>query len=227
VDSHQRLRRPQIQFPSIRKQDRRWARNDEKKAEVFAAHLFKVFKLHPRKITIDEEKKLLTDINIPTQMVAPIMPFTINEVRAAIRILNSKKAPGYYLITSQVLQKLPEKGIRFITQFYNAVLRQGFFPSQWKVAQIIMIQKPGKPTEFAESYSPINLLPVLSKLFGKLLLSGISEIMERQKIIPNHQFGFRHKHASIEQIHRIVKKISIDMDARRYCTAAFLDVSGV
>jgi len=67
------------------------------------------------------------------------MLFTVNEVRVAIRVLNPKKAPGYDLITNQVQQKLPEKSIRFITQLCNAVLRQSFFPPQWKVAQIIMI----------------------------------------------------------------------------------------
>jgi len=111
---------------------------------VFAVHLSKVFEPHPREITIDEERKLLTDTNTSAQMVVPVMPFTVNEVRTAIRMLNPKKTPGYDLITCQVLQKLPEKGIRFITQLCNAVLRQGFFPTQWKIAQIIMIQKPGK-----------------------------------------------------------------------------------
>jgi len=140
------------------------------------------------------------DTNISAQILAPAMPFSVNEVQAAIRVLNPKKEPGYDLITNQVLQKLLEKGIRFITQFYNVVLRRGFFPPQWKVAQIIMIQKPGKPAELAESYRPINLLPALSKLVEKLLLSRLSEIIERPKIIPNHQFGFRHRHATIEQI---------------------------
>jgi len=87
----------------------------EEKAEVLAVHLFKVFKPHPREITIDEEKKLLTDTNTSAQMAVSLMPFTVNEVRAAIKVLNPKKAPGYDLITNDVLQKLPEKGIRFIT----------------------------------------------------------------------------------------------------------------
>jgi len=108
------------------------------------------------------------------------MLFIVNEVRAAIRVLNHKKTPRYDLITNQVLQKLPEKGIRFITQSYNAVLRQGFFLPQWKVAQIVMIQKPSKPAELAESYRPISLLPVLSKLFAKLLLSRLLKIIERE-----------------------------------------------
>jgi len=127
-------------------------------------HLSKIFESHPHEITIDEEKNLLTDTNTSAQMAAAAMPFTVNIVRAAIRVLNPKKTPGYDLITNQALQKLPEKGIRFIIQLCNAV-KQDFFSPQWKVAQIIMIQKTGKPPELAESYRPISLLPVLSKLF--------------------------------------------------------------
>jgi len=69
------------------------SRSDEEKAEVFAVHFSKIFEPHPREITIDEEKKLLTDTNTSAQMAVPVMP------------------SGYDLITNQVLQKLPEKGI--------------------------------------------------------------------------------------------------------------------
>jgi len=87
-----------------------------------------------------------------------------------------------------------------------------------------MIQKPSKSAELAASYRRISLLPVLSKLFEKLLLQRLLEIIGKQKI-PNHPFGFRLRHVTTGQIHRIVKKINTDMDAGRYCTAAFLDVS--
>jgi len=44
-------------------------------------------------------------------------------------------------------------------------------------------------------------------------------------LILDHQFDFRSKHAIIEQIYRIVKRINNDMKAGRYCTAVFSDVS--
>jgi len=44
----------------------------------------------------------------------------------------------------------------------------------------LSLQKPGKPAELAESYKPINLLPVLSKLLEKLLFPRLSVIMEKQ-----------------------------------------------
>lgn len=47
------------------------------------------------------------------------------------------------LITGKMLQELPEGEIEYIIQLLNAILRIGLFLSQWKVAQIIIIQKPG------------------------------------------------------------------------------------
>jgi len=84
--------------------------------------------------------------------------------------------------------------------------------------------KPGKPAELIESYRLISSLPVLSKLFEKLLLSRINIIMENHRLIPEfdpHQFDFRCKHATTEQIHRIVKRINNDMEADRHCSAVF------
>jgi len=37
---------------------------------------------------------------------------------------------------------------------------RGFVPSQWKVAQIIMIQKPGEPAELAEYTNQLTPYPI-------------------------------------------------------------------
>jgi hypothetical protein len=34
--------------------------------------------------------------------------------------------------------------MKMLTILFNAILRTGIFPDQWKVAQIILIPKPGK-----------------------------------------------------------------------------------
>jgi len=44
------------------------------------SHLSKVFEPHPREITINEEKKLRTDINTPAKMISPARPITVKEV---------------------------------------------------------------------------------------------------------------------------------------------------
>jgi len=86
--------------------------------------------------------------------------------------------------------------------------------------QIIKIWKFGKAIEIAESiaYRPISLLSILSKVVEKLLLLKLCTIIEKHKLIPNHQFDFRCKNTIIEQIYnnRIVKKIDKNMEAGIY-----------
>jgi hypothetical protein len=80
----------------------------------------------------------------------------------------------------------------------------GYFPAQWKVAQTILILKPGKPPNELTSYRPISLLPTVSKVLEKLLLKPLLRMVENNRLIPNHQFSFRQGHSTIEQTHRIV-----------------------
>ena len=121
--------------------------------------------------------------------------------------------------------ELTEKGITYITYLFNAILRTNHFPDQWKKAQIIMIPKPGKDPNLVQSYRPISLLPILSKVFEKLFMKRLKPIIIQRKLIPNHQFGFRAQHGTTEQVHRVVNKVSRDLENKRYCSAAFLDIA--
>jgi len=166
-------------------QDKCSARSEKEKTDTFAEHLSKVFKHNLREIIRNEKNRFLSDNTIPAIQDTPTSLFTVNEVKVVIKHLYRKKAPGYDLITNQVLQKLPETAIKYITQLCNAVLKHGFFLFQWKVAQIILIQKSGKPAKVTETYRSISLLPVLSKLFERLLMSSLNIIMENHGLIPD------------------------------------------
>lgn len=88
-----------------------------------------------------------------------------------------------------------------------------------------MIHKPGKPKDQPSSYRPISLLSNLSKVLEKLILKRIIPIFNAVHILPDHQFGFRAQHSTIQQCHRIVDKISASLEQKKYCTAAFLDIA--
>jgi hypothetical protein len=98
--------------------------------------------------------------------------------------------PGYDLITGKILKELSIIGIKYRTQLFNAVLLKGYFPAQGKGAQIIIILKPGKPRNELTSYRPITLIPIVSKVFENILLKRLVPMVENNRLIPNHQFGF-------------------------------------
>jgi hypothetical protein len=88
-----------------------------------------------------------------------------------------------------------------------------------------MIAKPGKNPSEVTSYRPINLLPLLSKILEKIILKRLAPTLAANKVIPSHQFGFRPKHGTIQQVHRIIHRINNDLENKHYCTAAFLDIN--
>jgi hypothetical protein len=50
-------------------------------------------------------------------------------------------------------------------------------------------------------------------------------MVENNKLIPNHQFGYRQRLSTIEQTDRIVQRINEALENKKYCSAEFLDIS--
>jgi len=88
-----------------------------------------------------------------------------------------------------------------------------------------MIQKPDKAPEEPSSFRPISLLPVMSKLFEKLYTRRLMKNVDNKNLIPDHQFGFRAKHSSVEQVHRVEATIRQALKEEKFCPSVFLDVS--
>ena len=86
-----------------------------------------------------------------------------------------------------------------------------------------MLHKLGKDPHQTASYRPISLLPVFSKILEKIIYCRIKTIIETKKPIPDHQFGFRNRHSTIEQMHRLINEIIIALENKEYCTALLMD----
>jgi hypothetical protein len=145
------------------------ARNPDEKAHAFANHLTQVFQPHPSEHAPDETEEFIQMLENPYQLEPPINRLKSTEVQAVINRIHPKKSPGYDLIIGKIFKQLPTIGIQYLTQLFNASLLKRYFPAQWKVAQIILILKPGKPAHELASYRPISLFLIVSKIFEKFL----------------------------------------------------------
>jgi hypothetical protein len=74
------------------------------------------------------------------------------EVQNVINSLDPKKSSGYEIITGKILKELPVIGIKYLSLLFNAIFLKGYHPARWKVAQIILILKPGKSPNELMSY---------------------------------------------------------------------------
>ena len=82
-----------------------------------------------------------------------------------------------YITYWHILCYLCSVGITLITFICNAILRTHSLPIQWKIPQVNMVLKPGKPPELAILYRPISLLPILSEVFEALLLRVLNPLL--------------------------------------------------
>ena len=100
-------------------------------ANTFAEHLADVFQPSPRDVSILPSVDLAFN-NIISQSasnIQPIAPVTLNQVTDITRSLNTKKSPGYDLITAKVLKELPTIGFKYLSYIFNTVLRLHHFPA--------------------------------------------------------------------------------------------------
>ena len=219
------LKKPVVRSNPLKKgegRDSRWVKSRKEKAELFADHLAKVFQPNPPQ----ENNQDFTEEEFAELNPFPFSEITQQEVCDMIKYkIKVKKAPGMDKITGQILRELPAKAVRKLVLIFNATLRLEYIPSSWKMAEVIMIPKAGKPPEQPASYRPISLLSIIGKLFERLYLKRLMPLIEERKLIPDHQFGFRQKHSTIEQIHKVVDVIEKALENKKVVSAVFLDVA--
>ena len=204
----------------MRKPNGTWARSSDDKAMLLANHLSSVFQPNPPISGFDA-----IELSAESEEIYETLNITTAELSEIIKDILPKKSPGYDKITPVMIKNLPDSALTFLVKVFNSMLLIGFFPEFWKISEIILIPKPGKDLTMPSSYRPISLLPCLSKIFERLLLSKIKPFLILHHIIPDHQFGFREKHGTIEQVNRITGEIRKCFEQKKYCSAIFLDVA--
>ncbi|GJQ66664.1 hypothetical protein Trydic_g4632 [Trypoxylus dichotomus] len=197
----------------------------KEKAEAFANTLSDTFKPNPSNVKlqylhchIDDKSRTATFTGEET------VPATKCEIEALLKNLKRKKSTGHDGITSEAIKNLPSEGMAAITDIINAILKLGHFPDTWKEAKVIMIRKPGKPSNDTNSYRPISLLPIISKIAERVILNRLNEATEELGIIPHHQLGFREGHSTTHQLVRLIEHITEKMNISTPTAAIFLDV---
>lgn len=95
------------------------------------------------------------------------------EIFKIIEKLKNRKSSGEDKITKKVLKNLPLDIIDQLVLIFNACIKKQHFTNSWKNAIILPIKKLGKPDNLTINYRPISLLPILAKIFEKIILKRL------------------------------------------------------
>jgi len=150
---------------------------------------------------------------------------TPDEVHEATRGLKVTKAPGPNCLPNRALKHLHRRAVSLLARIFNAVLPTHHLPPTWKHARVISILKPGKDPALPSSYRPISLFDTIGKLFEKILLVRILQVVNERGLLRDEQFGFRPNHRTLLQQALPVERITRNFGENGLNGAVTLDVA--
>jgi len=145
------------------------------------------------------------------------------ELVKIIKSLITKNSSGFDSLSNKMIKKEPYVFARLLKPLINESLDLGVFPACLKTANVIPIFKKGDQSNL-NNYRPISLLPVLSKVFEKVLNAQLTKIIDNGYIDDN-QFGFRSCHSTEDAVIKFVDKIEKDIALGKHVISVYIDVS--
>ena len=117
-----------------------------------------------------------------------IGPFRPIEVKSAIKATKNGKAAGLDNVVAELLKTDLDERTKELTILFNKVKEEGVAPKSWNRGLIVKLPKKGDLRE-CTNWRGITLLPVISKIFGRVLISRIKRGVDN--ILRKEQAGFR------------------------------------
>ena len=110
-----------------------------------------------------------------------------------------------------------------LTRIFNLSFQQGKIPHQLKTCRVIPIYKSGLHTSL-DNYRPIGLISVISKIMEKIVCNSLTNYLEHNNFIYQHQYGFRKNHSTIHPIIHFLNMIAKSANNHEFTIAIFCDL---
>ena len=110
-----------------------------------------------------------------------------------MRDIDTSKVAGIDRLPGRFLKDGANVLAKPITSICNLSISLNKFPSAFKLAKVKPIFKKRRKTHVS-NYRPISLLPILSKVFEKVVHEQTTEFLNDNNIFYKYQSGFRNNH---------------------------------
>ena len=171
-------------------------------------------------VTTDDSFKRYLSPNQDSSLF--FLPVTNSDVNEVLCTLDKSKASGYDDLPVRLLVDAKEYVSEPLTYILNLSLTTGVFPDKLKIARVIPIFKKGDKDK-PGNYRPISILPVVSKLFEKLVNMRLVNFLEKNDILYKHQYGFRQGYNTKLSLINLINQITKNTDEGRMTIGVFID----
>lgn len=146
------------------------------------------------------------------------------EVGEIIKLLDNNKALGDDEIPTKFLKKNVEIFSNLLSNFINVSFELGTFPDSLKFARVIPLYKNEDPRDVG-NYRPISILPVISKIFERVIKTRLIKHLETNKLIHPNQYGFLKNSNTTTAASCLVNDIVSGMNEKQKTACIYVDVT--
>jgi hypothetical protein len=146
-----------------------------------------------------------------------------DDILEAIKSIKSQ-ATGYDGINIKMLSIVLPYCIKEIKNIFNESVNKGVFPKIWKIANVVPIPKIPTPAGHND-LRPVSILPTFSKVFEKIIANQMINYVEKHKIIPSIQSGFRKLHSTQTALLKVANDIATGFENSTPSVLVLLDQS--
>ncbi|KAL0852556.1 hypothetical protein ABMA27_016975 [Loxostege sticticalis] len=152
-----------------------------------------------------------------------LKPCSANEIRMIIDNLDTNASAGIDGISTKAIKCLKELIVEKLVITINKCFKAGIFPDSLKVAKVNPIYKAASRSD-SSNYRPISVLPVISKIFERLLYNRLSDHLTQKEFVIEEQYGFRPKSSTLTAAIDLVTKIKTQIDKKDIALGIFVDL---
>ena len=150
-------------------------------------------------------------------------PVTPEQVILAMDKFKTSNWFGLDEISSFLLKAGISVLVEPLSQLFNLSLSAATFPYQWKIARIAPIYKGGKSDNRA-NYRQISVLPVISKLFEKLVYEQYYNYLVSNSLLYSQQSSFRTLHSVLTSLLKCTNDWYLNIENGKYTSVTFIDL---
>ena len=146
------------------------------------------------------------------------------DVEDVLNLLDKNKACGPDLINPRLLKEGRAILATKLSNIFNNSLQNSYFPSSWKLANVVPVFKKGDKT-LSSNYRPISLLSCIGKVFEKCVFKHLHNYLVANNKITPAQSGFTPNDSAVFQLIDIYDTILKAVDEGKEVRAVFCDIS--
>lgn len=149
-------------------------------------------------------------------------PFTVEDIITVIKSLPAGKAPGLDGLTSLFYKTFAEALAPRLLDVYQESLDSGRLPQSMREAGLIALLKPDKPPSRCDSYRPLSLMNIDTKILAKLIANRLQPLLPL--LTRPDQSGFIPSRSTAQNI-RTFFSVLHQIDPNLPSAAVFLDAT--